>query len=80
MAHAIGSQSIRDRFTSLDTTDSQYASVFVDQLLDAACTFQFSDIHLQPKADKLNIGGRMDGVLQEVDVFDRGQTADIIRR
>ena len=74
------SRSVRDQLVSLDASDTQYATLFVEKLLSAACEFQTSDVHLQPTTDGLQVRWRLDGVLHELGTFSPGQTADIVTR
>ena len=64
----------------LDPSDSSYATEFVDLLLAVCSAKRVSDVHLQPSADGLEIRWRLDGVLQPVGCFPRGEAADIVSR
>lgn len=68
------------RLRQLDPADAAYASQFVDRLLTAACQVHASDIHLQPTRSAVDIRWRLDGVLQPLGTFARGETADIVSR
>ena len=70
----------QQRLKQLRPTDTAYASEFVDLLLDAARTVRASDVHLQPAADGLDVRWRLDGVLQSLGNFPRGEAADIVSR
>jgi type II secretory ATPase GspE/PulE/Tfp pilus assembly ATPase PilB-like protein len=52
----------------------------VDLLLRAARKMQASDVHLQPTPRGLNIRWRLDGVLQTLGDFPRGEAADVVSR
>lgn len=64
----------------LDVASSEYALKFVDLCLATARTVQASDLHLQPTEQGLDVRLRVDGVLQEVGVFARGNTTDVVSR
>ncbi len=68
------------QLTDLNPAETTYATRFVDHLLDAACQRQVSDVHLQPLPTGLEIRWRLDGVLQKVGVFPRGEAADVVSR
>jgi general secretion pathway protein E len=68
------------QLAELDPAASAYATRFVDLLLQAACERQASDVHLQPTPAGLQIRWRLDGVLQGVGVFSRGESADVVSR
>ncbi len=74
------SGSISDRLRRLDPRDAEYATKFVDQLLAAARASSASDIHLQPTQQGLDVRWRLDGVLQPIGCFPRGEAADIVNR
>lgn len=52
----------------------------VDEILAAARDANASDVHLCPTADGLEMKWRLDGVLQPVSVFPRGQGPQVIAR
>jgi type II secretory ATPase GspE/PulE/Tfp pilus assembly ATPase PilB-like protein len=79
-ASASNNASVHDRLADLDSSSPDYATAFVDLLLDAASRIRASDVHLQPTADGLDVRWRLDGVLQPVGVFPRGEAADIVSR
>ena len=67
--------------SAFDPSDPNYATLFVDRLLVLGREHQCSDIHLQPEIEgELSIRWRLDGVLQEVGRYPRGQAADIVTR
>ncbi len=68
------------RFRQLDPADGQYATRFVELLLETAQTLGASDIHLQPMPDGLELRLRLDGVLQSVGMFPAGMAANIVAR
>lgn len=71
---------LRDKLSALDVADPSYATHFVEQLLSAAKDVKASDVHLQPVPDGLDVRWRLDGVLQSVGVFARGESADVVSR
>ena len=64
----------------LSPTDPSYATDFVEHLLAAARAVGVSDVHLQPIEDGLDVRWRLDGVLQPVGQFPRGEAADVVSR
>ena len=73
-------QRIQRQLAGLNATDTAYATRFVDTLLDAARAAGASDVHLQPAPDGLETRWRLDGVLQQVGTFPRGEAADVVTR
>ncbi len=71
---------INEQLSQLDPSDAEYATNFVDQLLAAARANSASDIHLQPTLQGLDVRWRLDGVLQPIGCFPRGESADIVNR
>lgn len=71
---------LRQQLSELDVTDSNYATHFVELLLAAARAAKASDVHLQPAREGLDVLWRLDGVLQRVGVFSRGEAADVVSR
>ncbi len=71
---------IRQQLQQLDASDAGYATRFVELLLAAARAAKASDVHLQPVPDGLDVRWRLDGVLQQVGIFSRGETADVVAR
>jgi type II secretory ATPase GspE/PulE/Tfp pilus assembly ATPase PilB-like protein len=71
---------IAPQLRELDPRDVNYATLFVDRLLAAATDVQASDVHLQPTPAGLEIRWRLDGVLQPVGVFSRGENTDVAAR
>ncbi len=68
------------RLVAVPVADPNYAIRFVDVLLDAACASHASDIHVQPTPRGLEIRWRLDGVLQSLGVFPRGESTDVVAR
>lgn len=64
----------------LDPADREYASRFTDMLLAEAVAAEASDVHVQPVRAGLELAWRLDGVLQPLGVFPRGQTTDVVAR
>lgn len=71
---------IHAQLAALDPAESHYATCFVEQLLHAARASGASDVHLQPSREGLEVKWRLDGVLQTVGVFPRGDSADVVSR
>lgn len=71
---------LRRHLTALDATGPDYARQFVDALLNAARSTGVSDVHLQPTPAGLELRWRLDGVLQPVGTFPRGESADVVAR
>jgi general secretion pathway protein E len=71
---------VQEQLAALDSSGPEYATAFVDLLLDAASNVHASDVHLQPIQDGLDVRWRLDGVLQSVGVFPRGEAADVVSR
>ncbi|MEX2176266.1 MAG: ATPase, T2SS/T4P/T4SS family [Pirellulaceae bacterium] len=64
----------------LDPAGYDYATLFVERVFTAAQKARASDVHLQPTAAGLSVRWRIDGVLQTVGEFPRGQAADVVSR
>ncbi|MEO8495222.1 MAG: GspE/PulE family protein [Planctomycetota bacterium] len=79
-ASAANDANVHDQLADLDASRPEYATAFVNLLLDAASRIRASDVHLQPTASGLDVRWRLDGVLQPVGVFPRGEAADIVSR
>jgi type II secretory ATPase GspE/PulE/Tfp pilus assembly ATPase PilB-like protein len=71
---------IRQQLAGLNAKDARYAIDFVERLLTAAEQSKASDVHLQPTSDGLDVRWRLDGVLQQVGVFPKGDAADVVSR
>src|SRR5687768_17343546 len=65
---------------ALNAAGVEYASQFVETLLAAARRQNASDVHLQPTTQGLFVRWRIDGVLQPLGEFPRGQAADVVSR
>ncbi|MFV1967299.1 MAG: GspE/PulE family protein [Pirellulaceae bacterium] len=70
----------QERLKKLAPADTAYASQFVELLLDAARQVRASDVHCQPTAEGLEVRWRLDGVLQSLGNYARGDAADIVSR
>ncbi|MEQ8788409.1 MAG: GspE/PulE family protein [Pirellulaceae bacterium] len=68
------------QLAALDAADTGYATQFVEALLEAAREAGASDVHLQPTGDALEVRWRLDGVLQTLGVYPRGEAADVVAR
>jgi type II secretory ATPase GspE/PulE/Tfp pilus assembly ATPase PilB-like protein len=71
---------VTQRLAAIPASDPNYAVRFADLLVESACSVQASDIHLQPSPHGLEVRWRLDGVLQPLGIFPRGETADIVTR
>ncbi len=65
---------------SLDPSDAQYASRFIDTLLAAGRKRGASDVHLQPTREGLELRWRVDGVLVTLGTFPPGVAANVVTR
>lgn len=75
-----GTPSIAEQLRRLSSTDLNYATLFVDTLLQEAVRVRASDLHLQPSVDGLEILWRLDGMLHRLGQFPKGTTSDIVTR
>ncbi len=66
--------------SSLDPTDAQYASRFVEVLLASGRVRGATDLHLQPTPEGLELRWRVDGILQPLGTFLPGVAANVITR
>lgn len=71
---------IAQELDSLDAAQVTYATQFVQRLLAAAASAGASDVHLHPTASGLEVRWRLDGVLQSLGLFPRGQATDVVAR
>lgn len=65
---------------SLTPRDAAFAVKFVDAVLAAALNYGASDVHLHPVKEGIELRWRLDGVLQPLGVFPRGETSDAVAR
>ena len=65
---------------SLDPSDSQYATRFVERLLAAGRQRGASDLHLQPRGNQVEVRFRIDGVLVPIGIFPNGTATSIVAR
>ncbi len=65
---------------SLDPSDAQYASRFVNTMLTAARERGASDLHLQPTPQGLELRWRVDGVLVALGTYPAGLAANVVAR
>jgi general secretion pathway protein E len=65
---------------SLSPRDSSFAVKFVDTVLQAALAYRASDVHFHPVKEGLEMRWRLDGVLQPLGIFPRGETSDAVAR
>ena len=68
------------KLRSLDPGDANYATVFVETLLDAGRRRGASDLHLQPTPEGLELRWRVDGVLAPLGTYPPGIAANVIVR
>jgi type II secretory ATPase GspE/PulE/Tfp pilus assembly ATPase PilB-like protein len=68
------------QLSSLDPQAPHYATDFVNALLAGAQAARASDVHLQPAREGLDVRWRLDGVLQPIGTFSRGEAADVVSR
>ena len=80
LAQTISTTDIRSSLAQFDASDANYATRFVDHLLESARLVRCSDVHLQPTPAGMEIHWRLDGVLQSIGAFPAGKTADIVTR
>lgn len=66
--------------SSLSPKDSAFAVKFVDAVLKSALEFGASDVHFHPVQDGVEVRWRLDGVLQPLGVFPKGETTDVVAR
>ena len=71
---------IATELQQLNPRDVSYATRFVELLLAAAHDVKASDVHLQPTATGVDVRWRLDGVLQAVGEFPRGEATDVAAR
>jgi len=64
----------------LSPENPQFATLFVDRLLDAAIQRCASDVHLHPRSDVWEVLFRIDGVLSLIGSVRRSQTTDPVAR
>ncbi|SMP58634.1 general secretion pathway protein E [Neorhodopirellula lusitana] len=61
-------------------SDPNFATEVVKECLTSALQCGASDVHVQPRRTTWEIAFRIDGVLQQVDSFDRSETSDPVSR
>ena len=71
---------LAQELSPLDAAQVTYATQFVERLLAAAARIDASDVHLHPTPAGLEIRWRLDGVLQLVGTFPRGESTDVVAR
>jgi general secretion pathway protein E len=77
---ATAASDIQAKLNRLDASQVTYATQFVEALLVAAQVSPVSDVHLQPIPGGLDVRWRIDGVLQPVGQFGRGEPTDVVAR
>lgn len=73
-------EKLESKLRQLRPADTSYASEFVEAVLAGAQQAAASDVHLQPTPQGLEVRWRLDGVLQAVGTFPRGEATDIVSR
>ena len=73
-------EQFRQRLTTTDFSDPQFATGTVDAILTSAGECGVSDVHLLPAENHLAMSWRIDGVLQPVMEFPREVAANIVAR
>ncbi len=73
-------ESLREKLAELDDGHVDYATKFVELLLQAAASVSASDVHCQPGPETLEIHLRLDGVLQHLGNFSPGTSTKIVTR
>jgi general secretion pathway protein E len=71
---------LAERLRELNVRDAAYATQFAQILLEAAQAAGATDVHLQPVRHGLDVRWRLDGVLQPLGCFPRGEAADVVVR
>ena len=71
---------LHSQFASLDANSPNYAVEVVERLLAQSRRVGASDVHLVPAADGLDVGFRMDGVLQAAARLPRTAAGNVIAR
>jgi len=80
MSDTILADELRGHLTVLDASRAEYASEFVESVLQAAQGASTSDVHFQPVETGLELSWRIDGVLQTLGVFPLGESSDVVSR
>ena len=65
---------------ALPASSPEYATEFVERLLEGASRLGASDVHLQPIPDGLEVRVRSDGVLHSLGVFPPGEQSHVVAR
>lgn len=71
---------LASELAAIEIQSDDYATRFVEILLNAAIDLKASDIHLNPRRDGLEVSFRRDGVIQRVGTFSRSSPSDVIQR
>jgi type II secretory ATPase GspE/PulE/Tfp pilus assembly ATPase PilB-like protein len=71
---------VHQQLAQLDSAGVAYATELVELVLTAAQRTGSSDVHFQPTPEGLEILWRLDGVLQPLGVFPRGEQTDPVTR
>ena len=74
------SLAVFEQLRHLNAGEPEYAAKFIDALLPATIAARASDVHLHPVEKSLEVRWRIDGVLQPLGLFPRGEVADVIVR
>lgn len=73
-------QELSQELAALVAGSDNYAVQFVERLLHGAVAMRWSDIHLQPVPQGLEVWVRCDGILQKLGTFPRGAASDVVTR
>jgi general secretion pathway protein E len=68
------------QLAALSPHDASFAVKFIDTVLQSALAYRSSDVHFHPVQAGLEVRWRLDGVLQPLGVFPRGETSDAVAR
>jgi general secretion pathway protein E len=73
-------EQLKQRLQALSPSHGDYASDFVQHVLTAAISAKASDVHFQPGGRDVEIRWRLDGVLQSLGAYSRGDGTDVLAR
>lgn len=73
-------EQLKQRLRALAPSHGDYAADFVQHVLAAAISARASDVHFQPGPRDVEIRWRLDGVLQSLGTYSRGDGTDVLAR
>ena len=73
-------EGVQQNLRGFNRAADTYAAQFVDAILAAGQQLGASDLHLRPTPEGIEIGIRIDGVLQQLGTFPAGKITDIVTR